>query len=335
MISKKNECKDNETNYIESISITKERRFMKRLIALSTMSILLLSISALIKTTSIRMADSQTLPNFNFAAAGDWGCNANTNNTVHSIIDKNPELVLGLGDYSYKDSADCWFQIVDPIEDKMKIAIGNHDIDLEALMDYFGLSEQYYSFDYQNIHFISLGTEEEEYLDMSNDKAKEQLAFVQSDLEKASSNPNIDWIVVYFHRLMYSSPSENPVYPTLRNTYHPLFNKYGVDLVLQAHNHNYQRTYPIKFNSTSPSAPIETSTNTTTYTDPDGEIFATVGTGGKDLFPFTGKKDYIVKQYRGFGILNVDITNDGKMLTGKFYANNNGTIIDQFTITKK
>jgi hypothetical protein len=102
--------------------------------------------------------------------------------------------------------------------------------------------EQYYSFDYQNIHFISLGTEEE-YLDMSNDKAKEQLAFVQSDLEKASSNPNIDWIVVYFHRLMYSSPSENPVYPTLRNTYHPLFNKYGVDLVLQAHNHNYERKH--------------------------------------------------------------------------------------------
>jgi phosphodiesterase/alkaline phosphatase D-like protein len=53
------------------------------------------------------MADSQTLPDFNFAAAGDWGCNANTNNTVHGIIDKNPELVLGLGDYSYKDSADC------------------------------------------------------------------------------------------------------------------------------------------------------------------------------------------------------------------------------------
>jgi hypothetical protein len=38
---------------------------------------------------------------------------------------------------------------------------------------------------------IELATEEE-YLDMSNDKAKEQLAFVKSDLEKASSDPNID-----------------------------------------------------------------------------------------------------------------------------------------------
>ena len=38
---------------------------------------------------------------FNFAAAGDWGCNVNTNNTVNNILNKNPELVLGLGDYSY------------------------------------------------------------------------------------------------------------------------------------------------------------------------------------------------------------------------------------------
>jgi predicted phosphodiesterase len=64
---------------------------------------------------------------FNFAAAGDWGCTDDTEDTVNNILAKNPELVLGLGDYSYKDSADCWFQIVDPIEDKMKIAIGNHD----------------------------------------------------------------------------------------------------------------------------------------------------------------------------------------------------------------
>jgi hypothetical protein len=129
----------------------------------------------------------------------------------------------------------------------------------------------------------------------------------------------------------------------LRSTYHPLFEQYGVDLVLQGHNHNYQRTYPIKFNSTSPKHPIETSTNKTTYTDSDdggGQIFATVGTGGAKLAPFKDQKEkekyYYVKDYVGFGILNVDITNNGKTLTGKFYPNNNinGKIIDQFTILK-
>jgi hypothetical protein len=76
----------------------------------------------------------------------------------------------------------------------------------------------------------------------------------------------------------------------LRNTYHPLFEQYGVDLVLQGYNHNYERTYPIKFNNTGLTNPIETSTNTTFYKDPDGEIFATVGTGGKSVDSFMVKK---------------------------------------------
>jgi calcineurin-like phosphoesterase family protein len=35
--------------------------------------------------------------------------------------------VLDLGDYSYQSRADCWLAVVDSIDGKMKIAIGNHD----------------------------------------------------------------------------------------------------------------------------------------------------------------------------------------------------------------
>ena len=133
---------------------------------------------------------------------------------------------------------------------------------------------------------------------------------------------------------MYTLPSTHAAISALRSMYHPLFEQYGVDLVLQGHNHNYQRTYPIKFNSVVPSHPIETSTNTTSYTDPDGQIFVTVGTGGRKIHNFTSIADYSVKQYLGFGILNVDITNNGRTLTGKFYADKNGIMIDQFSITK-
>src|SRR5215208_5427853 len=93
---------------------------------------------------------ASSLSDFNFAAAGDWACTDDTTNTVNNILDKTPELVLGLGDYSYEDSADCWFDIAKPIDGITKIAIGNHDIgaDLEALMNHFGLTEEYYSFDY-------------------------------------------------------------------------------------------------------------------------------------------------------------------------------------------
>jgi hypothetical protein len=332
IFSKEFQCKAKGINYIESTA-KQEWLFMKRVIALSAITISLLLTTSLAQI-STQMVDAQTLPaDFNFAAVGDWGCSVNTNNTVSNILLKSPELVLGLGDFSYKPTADCWFKIVDPIDEIMKIAIGNHDEDssaeLNSYMNHFNHTKPYYSFDYENVHFIALSTEIPYNLNSL------QYDFVNSDLSRAASNHNIDWIVVYFHRPMYSSPTHHPESSTLRNTYHPLFEQYGVDLVLQGHNHNYERTYPIRFNSNNPSSPIETSTNTTTYAHPEGQIFATVGTGGKSLYSFDGKKDYFVKQYEGFGILNVDITNnDGKMLTCKFYANNGNKIIDQFTITK-
>jgi hypothetical protein len=268
---------------------------------------------------------------FNFAAAGDWGCTDDTTDTVNNIIDKNPELVLGLGDYSYdEDHADCWLKKVKSINDKMKIAIGNHDMEkLNIYTNHFGLREQYYSFNYNNVHLVALSTE------IAYKPFSSQYEFIENDLSRAASDPNIDWIVVYFHKQMYTSPSNHDDYPTLRSTYHPLFNEYGVDLVLQAHNHNYERTFPIKYNSNSPSNPIATTTNTDTYIDPDGQIFATIGTGGVSLYAFTGKADHFVKQYRDFGILNIDVTNEpqSSSLIGKFYANN-GKIIDQFIIYK-
>jgi hypothetical protein len=46
-------------------------------------------------------SNTSTLPGFNFAAAGDWGCTSHTIDTVNNIVDKNPELILGLGDYEY------------------------------------------------------------------------------------------------------------------------------------------------------------------------------------------------------------------------------------------
>ena len=51
----------------------------------------------------------------------------------------------------------------------------------------------------------------------------------------------------------------------LREVYHPLFDKYGVDLVLQAHDHNYERSYPILFNGQDSEEPIIASKNESNY----------------------------------------------------------------------
>ncbi|MGZ5490229.1 MAG: metallophosphoesterase [Nitrososphaeraceae archaeon] len=277
-----------------------------------------------------------TLGDFNFAAAGDWGCTSNTINTVQNIIDLDPEFVLALGDLSYDSSAKCWLEIVSPIANKTMITIGNHDTDstikLKEYTDFFGLKGQYYSFNYQNVHFIVMSTE------LPYEDGSEQYNFVNNDLSKVSLNPDIDWIVVDYHSLAYTSPANigkgNSAEKELRDIYHPLFIKYNVDLVLQAHNHNYQRSYPIIYNNTNSENPIITDTNNNNnYYDPKGMIFGTVGTGGESLYPLTGQAPYVATQYVGFGFLNVDVINDGTTLSGKFFAND-GTIKDQFTIIK-
>ena len=237
---------------------------MKSIIAFSVMTILLLSVTVLGHNTSSQIAYAQTssgaatLPGFNFAAAGDWGCTPQTINTVNNTVDKNPELIVGLGDYPYEDTADCWFEIVEPIDDIMKIAFGNEDLQgsvLTELMEHFNLTSQYYSFDYQNIHFTVMS----DYV--PDEIGSEQYIFVQNDLAKAAADPNIDWIIVVHHRNAYSSTANSVIsgaFGQWKEAYHPLFELYNVDLVLQGHHHSYQRSYPIQYNSETSRDPIIT-----------------------------------------------------------------------------
>ena len=287
-----------------------------------------------------------TIPNFNIAAVGDWGCNSNTDKTVNSIKTQSPELILGLGDYSYESSADCWLDTIEPIYDSnnpnannMQISIGNHENsgseDLNTYLNAFSLTRQFgqvYSFNFHNVHFLSMATE------ISYSTGSSQNVFVKNDLAAAAANPNIDWIIVYFHKPMYSSPSSCSSCSgesSLRDIYHPIFDQYGVDLVLEGHTHDYQRSFPIKFNSNSKSNPTITDTNRITYNDPAGEIHAIVGTGGVNFHSLSSQKSFIAfQQSNRFGYLNIDIQNNGTNLIGKFISNEGGAILDQFTISK-
>src|ERR671921_1292489 len=279
-------------------------------------------------------ASSSSLPstaNLNFAAVGDWGCTGDTTNTIKNIQNKDPELVLALGDLSYENTANCWLNETSSINNKLEIAIGNHDHDdddkkgelplLQAqYKKHFGLSNTYYSFDYHNVHFIAIDSM------LPYTINSPQYSFVRNDLISTSQNPNIKWIIVYFHHPMYTSASEHSSDLLLRETYHPLFDQYGVDLVLQGHNHNYQRSYPITYNNDKninnnnkisninnndfSFKPSIIPTNTNTYNNQTGEIYITAGTGGESLYDFKNKADFIATQYKGYGFFNVDISSN-------------------------
>lgn len=262
---------------------------------------------------------------FNFVAAGDWGCGNDSQNTFAAMKKMEPELYLGLGDYSYESTMDCWYNIVESVGSALKVVVGNHDTEgslLRSLMDKFKLTDQYYSFDYRNAHFLALSSE------LNSGKDAGQLRFADNDLNKARSNVNIDWIVVYFHRPIYSGSGVD--YPGMRDMYHPLFDKYDVDLVLQGHAHNYQRSYPLEYNEIKPARPLITEHKQSQYHHGSGTVFAVVGTGGESI-QSVDKKPYLASMYEGYGCLNVEV-ND-KSMTIEYYSNG-GDTIDNFMIVK-
>lgn len=282
---------------------------------------------------------------FNFAAAGDWGCKAATQRTVNNIMNINPKIVLGLGDFSYENDTGCWFKIMSPLLNKTKIVIGEHDFDpsnktrLQDYVNKFNLTNPYYSFNYKNVHFLAISSvipfsnQSLQYKLLRDESQQEQ--FVSNDLYYASQNKSINWIVVYVYEPMYTSPTLHPSNKVMRDMYHPLFDQYGVDLVLQAHNHNYQRSYPLRFNQTNSSTPIITDRNNSVYVNPNGSIFMVVGTGGAHQYNLLGKSPYITTQFQRFGFLNIDVIDNGTRMIGTFYDSRDGSAKDHFTIIKK
>jgi len=294
---------------------------------------------------------------YDIAAVGDWGCTENTDKTVENILKLNPDLVIGLGDYSYSNALKCWIQKIKPIEDRIKLVLGNHEnvgnypglsalesliySDASIYMSHFGLKSQYYPFNHGNVHFLVMST------DVPYEKDSPQYKFVKDDLKTASENKKVKWIIVANHRTTYppyygpDSSHDALIGSKFRDLYHPLFDLYHVDLVLQGHVHYYQRTYPLNYNTGNPDLPIVTDLHKNNYINPTGPIFLTVGTGGVQY----GQPASLPKPYYGvsslteiFGALNLQIQKDGSSLEGTFYANNdiNEPIAkDTFSITKR
>lgn len=276
--------------------------------------------------------------NFNFATVGDFGCSTNTQNTLENMQSKDPEIVLALGDLSYHSTADCWFDMMSPIKDKLMITLGHHDVEdgqakMNQYMNSFAMEKPFYSYDYNKVHFLVMSAKSVYY------KGSEQYNFVLEDLKKASENENVNWIVISSYGPPYTSPSEHTAFKELREVYHPIFEQYGVDLVLSGHNHNYQRTYPLTYNPNDSGEPTVTNTAATDYDgQKDGIVFAIVGTGGVNFYSFNGQAPFVDTQFANkFGFLNIDISNgnpDTKLI-GTFYDNKGGQILDQFTIIKE
>ena len=336
-----------------------------KLIVIAASVLLVLNLFIIAISSNIYTLNNENIDNdFTIAAAGDWGCKKDSKKTFQNIVNKNTNIILGLGDYSYEKDMDCWINITENNnidKSNVYITIGNHELESKSLVDkyidYFNMDKQYYSFNHKNVHFLSLSTE------VPYEKDSKQYEFVIYDLIQNFNNPETDWIVVYFHKPIYSSDSKHERLDSFRETYHPLFDDFGIDLVLQGHNHNYQRTFPISYNYEENAKPVvfvnDVDNNEVEFTslenslsenkkisyaqlnlkdiydDPGAPVFVVAGTGGKSLYKLKDKENFVSNQFAEFGFLQVSISenSNNNELTGKFYSNKD-EIEDSFKIIK-
>lgn len=207
-----------------------------------------------------------------------------------------------------------------------------------------------YSFDYGDVHILCLDSNR--YID-PNDSALQ--VWIAAELSAATAI----WKFVVFHHPPFNVGDEHYEVQHMR-VLAPLFEKHGVDIVLNGHEHNYQRPRPLKFAPAGPGKSadrgakdrrvpgtftIDTSFDGVTNTRPNGILYIVTGAGGKHLYDagFTdnparwkhaddGHADYVVKMVTDRHSLSVfDV--DGTRLT-MAQIDEAGQEFDRITVTK-
>jgi hypothetical protein len=114
----------------------------------------------------------------------------------------------------------------------------------------------------------------------------EQRRWLERELARARQSVDIDWIVVCMHQVAMSSARFNGADLGIREQWLPLFDAYGVDLVLAGHDHHYERTFPVR--GVEPESALLTPA--ARGSDPDemdtsqGTVHVIVGGGGSSSF---------------------------------------------------
>jgi 2',3'-cyclic-nucleotide 2'-phosphodiesterase (5'-nucleotidase family) len=132
-----------------------------------------------------------------------------------------------------------------------------------------------YAFVYGNVGFVALDANDVSYEIPANfgHTGGKQTAWLDEKLGELRRT--VDFVVVFFHHCAFST-SSHASDGGVREEWVPLFEKHQVDLVINGHNHVYERTDAIKGSVVGRRVPIGASTDPTR----DGTVYVTAGGGG-------------------------------------------------------
>ena len=175
--------------------------------------------------------------------------------------------------------------------------LGNGPIGYRAYQTYFALPEAagqtdvtrglWYAFTAGSVRVISLANDDVAYQDGGNSYVRgysngAQKAWLERTLVAARGDRSIDWIVVCMHQVAISSADKfNGADLGIRQEWLPLFDRYGVDLVVCGHEHHYERSHPIRgAEANATLTPVPAATQTRTIDTTTGTVHLILGGGG-------------------------------------------------------
>lgn len=212
----------------------------------------------------------------------------------------------------------AWFDVVGDMIARIPVVplLGNHetyDKDWkvrmpEAYLHLFALpridrekyQNQFYSFDYGDVHFVVLNTQSQELADFEPSLDEDEVAWFKEDMAKTTKR----WKIVLMHKdpLQYGfanrpQPREEGFSPEGR-LWMPLFDQYGVDAVLSAHLHTYRDRGHIR----------------NFQRDESGPLYLITGVAGNVQYPGLWKQhsldEYVAPQPETDNYMTLEATDD-------------------------
>jgi hypothetical protein len=258
---------------------------------------------------------------FVFTAFGDQGVSKAAAANDHVLLRQDPAFHLHAGDICYANANgrgeksdgydpafwDLFLKQNEPVTRSVPwmVTTGNHDMEAWYSPDGYGgqlarwslpdngfdphKAPGVYAFTYGNVGFVALDANDVSYEIPANFGYTDgkQTAWLDRKLGELRADASVDFVVVFFHHCAYST-SSHASDGGVRDAWLPLFAEHQVDLVINGHNHVYERTDAIKSGQVGRPVPIGASTDPTR----DGTVYVTAGGGGKDLYGFpTGVKE--------------------------------------------
>lgn len=266
-------------------------------------------------TGSFTTAPEQPGP-FRFAAFGDMGVEADAATNVRLIQAKGAEFAILVGDIAYADSGGMgvsrasqqdfttWDRLLAQIEPSAKqipwmTTVGNHEMENgNGELGYDGYRARFrhpvngapggketYSFVRGNVAFIALDGNDAtyEYTRNTGYLGSTLDDWLRQRLASYRSRHDIDFILVGFHQCAYCTNLAHASDGGVRDRWEALFDQYQVDVVINGHNHCYERTHLMRGG-----VPVQEAPTGATVDTSQGTLYITAGGAGASTYPDLG-----------------------------------------------